>query len=164
MPNHIPTNIEYLEIMGLRSHIAPIAFWIHASDYLASSRELPVQPAPPDQPSRYFLPCRAVELSLKAFLSWKGMTIGELASRTIGHDLEAALTEAEKRGLWSIVAEINGWRDAIVNASHYYRYKVLEYPAIGEALGAYSGLPDTAPLVDFTDELLRAIHQSCLTA
>ena len=48
----------------------------------------------PFSPVHYFLYCRSVELSLKAFLLGKEVPISRLKSRKwVGHDLERALEE-----------------------------------------------------------------------
>ena len=41
----------------------------------------------------------SIELSLKAFLAARGVSVADLKSRKYGHDLKALLTEARKRRL-----------------------------------------------------------------
>jgi HEPN domain-containing protein len=101
-------------------------------------------------PVQCFLYCRSIELSLKAFLLTKGVTVSKLRDRKkgIGHDLEAALREAESRGLSDFI-EIRGEsREELRKANDYYLAKGLEYADDEEVMMKYH-LPDPKVLYKF---------------
>jgi len=52
----------------------------------------------------------------------------------------------------------------IRRASNYYSGKVFEYPAIGEAVSAYSGNPDTNTLIEVAEKLVDVLREPCLKA
>ena len=52
----------------------------------------------------------------------------------------------------------------ILRASDYYSSKVFEYPALGEALQAFHGHPDTNILIDAAEKLVSALQEPCLKA
>lgn len=103
-------------------------------------------------PVQCFLYCRSIELSLKAFLLTKGVPVSTLkyTKKGIGHDLEAALREAESRGLSDFI-EIGGEsREELRKANDYYLAKGLEYADDEEVMMGYKyRLPEPKVLYKF---------------
>jgi len=103
-------------------------------------------------PVQCFLYCRSIELSLKTFLLTQGVPVSKLRDRKkgIGHDLEAALREAESRGLSDFI-EIGGEsREELKKANDYYLAKGLEYADDEEVMmGHEYFLPDPKVLSKF---------------
>lgn len=108
----------------------------------------------------YFLLGRSAELSLKAFLLVRGMTLKELRSRKYGHDLEALLKEATKRGLENEVSIQDVERGVLELLNYDYSEKRFEYRIAG---GEYF-----IPLIDVTVHITRklayGLHQFCSRA
>jgi len=143
--------VEDLEMFGLRTRFGSVGLHVYATDYLASARALPAMASLPFAPSRYFLACRALELALKALLSIKGQRLANLAGGQYAHDLSNLLDEAGNVGIGNVVTLGQDTREHIRDAAKYYGEKVLEYPALMEALSAYPHLPrNTSLLCDFT--------------
>ena len=111
--------IENLSMPGIVTRMGPVALHVYAEDFLNAATALPAAKVP-FQPSRWFLPCRAIELALKAFLSLKGAPMLELAGGAYGHDLHALLQQAQKSGLADIVALESRDTQAIERATEYY--------------------------------------------
>jgi hypothetical protein len=111
----------------------------------------------------YFLYSQAIELGLKAFLLWKGMSVVELRQRPYGHDLAALLTEANRRGLEQHVPLSADERQTIEIASRFYdsgpARRRFQYFDVMLVLKDFKSLPDrqalamaAAKLVDQTLE------------
>ncbi|WP_298333467.1 hypothetical protein [uncultured Erythrobacter sp.] len=76
----------------------PIGLFHYAHSYAASALELErseVDATHPDAPIRYLF-SHAIELYLKSFLLMKGVSLSELRSRNLGHDLPALLKRASE--------------------------------------------------------------------
>lgn len=103
-------------------------------------------------PVQCFLYCKSIELSLKAFLLTKGVTIEVLRSRKqtgIGHDLEKALREAESRGLGDFVEIADESREELRKANNLYVVKGLEYADNYEVMMRSGRFPEPKVLYEF---------------
>lgn len=79
----------------------PVGMFHYAHAYAASAmtlNEVNVDTIHSDAPVR-FLFSHAIELYLKAYLLLKGVTVEELRSRALGHDLNGLTSRAVKLGL-----------------------------------------------------------------
>ncbi|MGZ5028179.1 MAG: hypothetical protein ACXWE9_11765 [Methylobacter sp.] len=86
----------------------------------------------------YFLLGRSIELSLKAFLLSRDLTIREIIK--LGHDINSLFDEALKRGLQNVV-EFNNIEAGVIQVLNIdYKSKRLEYRDSG---GIYY-IPDIA--------------------
>lgn len=150
--------IETFVFAGIRFHIAP-ALWAYASQYLRAARAVP--PAP-FNPARFYLACHALELTLKAFLSLKGRSLESMTWKP-GHDLAAALSEAERLHLADIVRLPPRQRKEIRH-SRYYAEKVFEYPAWIPSVHGFREAPDIDMLMSATNTLLEKLREPCLRA
>lgn len=155
--------IEDISVLGVRGRMGPLGLWIYAETYLKAAQALP-SPADRFDPVPYYLASHSVELSLKAFLALRGKSLLELSSGEFGHNLITLLAEAQSAGLSDIVALKSNHLAAIESTAAYYEGKVFEYPAVGEALTAYSARPDLKHLLTAAQALVLPLHKPCLTA
>lgn len=143
--------------------MGPLGLQFYAEMYFAAAKALPT-PDVPFEPVRPYLVCHAIELGLKAFLSLKGHQMVNLAEGQFGHKLSAILSEAESAGLLEVVPLTAAHREAIKGAETYYAGKVFEYPAVGEALSAYPGMPPLTLLFEAGALLTSSLAQPCREA
>lgn len=109
---------------------------------------------------RYYLIGHAIELSLKAFLLAKGVSLQELRSmKLIGHDLERALVRAEALGFLEISPLSDEERNLIILLNKTYHSKEHEYITTG-----YVVLPETKKLLSILKMVLSSIKILCLDA
>lgn len=155
--------IERISIMGLVARMGPVGLWVYARAYLTAALALPA-PESPYEPVRYYLACHSIELSLKAYLSLHGATMLELSENAFGHNLETLLEAAEGKGLPTQVPLTPQQRAEVCKAALYYAGKVFEYPAMGEAVGAYPSLPRLEVLFAAASLLVENLAQPCRDA
>lgn len=84
------------------------------------SRAIPPMPV-------YFLAYHGIELTLKAFLRLKGVSVNDLSGRKLGHDLNACYRKAKELGLLQLFKETQEDLDTMkylvdLNADHALRY------------------------------------------
>jgi hypothetical protein len=159
------TTVETITTFGFNVRMGPPGLIVFASHFLHAARSAEPPPtANGFQLVRSFLVCRALELSLKAFLSLKGISLVKLAGGQFAHNLESLVLQAEKNDLGALVTLEGAQRDEIIRASKYYAEKVLEYPALTEALRAYPHLADPNLLIAAADALTSALTEPCLHA
>ena len=155
--------IERISILGITERMGPLALELYAEMYLAAAEALPKPPVP-FEPVRPYLVCHAIELALKAFLSLKGSAMVDLADGQFGHKLSVILKEAEGVDLLALVPLTAAHRKAITSAESYYAGKVFEYPAVGEALSAYPGMPPLDALFEAAALLTKSLATPCREA
>jgi hypothetical protein len=152
--------IENISIMGVTERMGPLGLHLYAKAYHDAARALPL-PNVPFEPVRPFLVCHSIELALKAFLSLHGAAMLELAEGSYGHNLEAILQKADEKHLGKHVALTNAHKAEIRKAALYYRGKVFEYPAVGEALSAYPSMPVIETLFEVATILVDSLRKLC---
>jgi hypothetical protein len=155
--------IERISIAGITEGMGPLGLHTYAEAYLNAVRSLPL-PSVPFEPVRPFLVCHSIELGLKAFLSLQGLTILEMADGPYGHNLESILQQAEGKNLAASVKLTKEQRAEIRSASRYYAGKVFEYPAVGEAISGYPGMPTIETLLEAATMLVDSLRQQCSDA
>ena len=159
------TMIENMSLLGTHVRMGPVGLWVYASSYLRAAQALEPGPDGPRWPAGYGSVCRALELSLKAFLSVKGRTLPELAE--FGHDLQRLVEDATAAGLRDLVVLEPSHLVEIERASRYYIEKVFEYPALAVVSGLYPNYPKTPDfdsLVSAADLLVSSLREPCLRA
>jgi len=163
--------VERISISGITERMAPLALHMYADAYLNAARSLPPPDAPLAAPSRVpfeqvrpFLVCHSIELGLKAFLSLQGFEMLELAGGPYGHNLEAILKKADEKRLGASVGLTEVQRAAVRHASDYYAGKAFEYPAVGEAVCGYPGMPVIETLLEVAALLVDSLRQPCTEA
>lgn len=126
----------------------PEGFLKHAREFLAVAKLVPNQTEEVSLPL-YFLLGRSIELSLKAYLLACGMAQKELMSRKFGHNIEALMNEALKRGLENEVSIESIERGAMQLLNYDYLSKRLEYRITG---GTYH-----LPFIDVTEQVAQKL-------
>src|SRR4051812_31472461 len=154
-----PPAVEYIEIAGTRSHIAPAGLHLYAREFLEAAQSL-VPVDAPFSPVRAYLVCRSIELSLKAYLSLTGIPLNKLAQK-YGHDLRRLEQAATSKSLKKYVSLTPQMRSAIHGASLYYAEKVFEYPRLDEAIKAYPNAPDVTLLLEVSELLVVSLKAPC---
>lgn len=105
--------------------ISPLGFHRYASEFLRAARSVSVDSS--FSPVPYYLYCRSLELALKAFLLTKNVSIRELKSRHLGHDLVKVLDKAKTIGLGQLFTVTSAHERELVKANNYYTSKGFEY-------------------------------------
>jgi hypothetical protein len=114
-------------------------------------------------PVKYFLLCKSVELSLKAYLLAKKIPAKLLGSKTqgYGHDIIRLLTEAETHSLSDTVSLSASEKQAVIEAEPYYTERVFDYFNVKEALAGYPRGPVLADLQAAAERLYEGVRQAC---
>jgi hypothetical protein len=167
---------------GAVIYVTPTGFRFFAGQFLRAATGLPdtattdvaIVGAPvgmPDterdrSPVKFFLLCKSVELSLKAFLLAKKVPVHRLASKGegYGHDINRLLTEAEAHSLSDAVSLSAAEMQAVIVAEPYYTDRVFDYFNVGEALAGYPRGPVLADLHAAAERLYEGVRQVCLAA
>lgn len=108
----------------------PEGFLKHAQEFWEAS-DLVRKKAQGVSLPAYFLLGRSIELSLKAFLLRRGVLLDELKKKKLGHNLDALLDEARKKGLEDHIMLRSLDSGVIQLLSLDYLTKRLEYPESG---------------------------------
>jgi hypothetical protein len=104
----------------------------------------------------YYLVGHSIELSLKAFLLGRGVSIGKLRSKLYGHNLAALLSEARRRKLGNL-AKLSRQDIAVINVlNECYGVKELEYAFTGARR-----LPHYSVTVSLAKHLLDSLDPYC---
>jgi HEPN domain-containing protein len=155
--------IENISVLGIPGRMGPLGLWIYADAFLTAAQALPLAEGRFD-PVPYYLASHSVELSLKAVLALRGKSLLELSGGQFGHNLRALLAAAQMAGLSDLVNLGSGHLEVVETTADYYEGKVFEYPAVGEAMTAYSSRPNIDLLLAAASALVVALHEPCLTA
>jgi hypothetical protein len=153
--------IESFEICGLKIPTGPLSLWRYAKWYCTAAALLSAPEGRSFEPVRYYLACHSIELSLKAYLSLHGMSLVHMMGKRLSHSLDAILSDAESKGLTSVVELSPQHRAQIKIAAKYYGGKLFEYPVAAEALLAYPSLPDIGVLREAARVLVDSLAQPC---
>ena len=139
----------------------PWAFHGYASEFMKAAKSLKVKGDYP--PVSYFLYCKSIELSLKAFLLTKNMPVSILKGKKgIGHNLERALEEAEMRGLNNIVEIPCSYKEELRKANFYYEGKAFEYFDNYEAMMRVGDELSREVLSEFASILVDTLKKVCI--
>ena len=153
-------SIESISILGLATErMSPMALHWYAKVFYEAAISLP-KTEYIFNPDLAYLVSHSIELSLKAFLSIKNISMLDLAS--IRHNLIALIETSEKNDLASFVTLSNDQLSVVALANEYYQGKVFEYPAIGEMLKGYEKMPNLEILFSVAESLVEALQQPCL--
>lgn len=133
-----------------------IALCAYASDYLRTARKAGSFRSQ-FRPAQLYLACHALELALKAFLRLHGQAVDSHENPAAKDDLLSLLEAADACGLSELVRPSASEYAQIRRAAAYYSAKVLEYPALAEAMRGYPGGPDANRLMAVTTALVSAI-------
>jgi HEPN domain-containing protein len=126
-----------------------------AGDYLEAAKITASQKSDKFKPS-YFLVCRSLELSLKAFLRGSGYSESQLLK--IRHDLEKCVDKAVVAGLDGYVSLSEDDRALISAANVYYKSKDFEYTITGYK----SRRPRAQALIRLAERVWRGLRDFCV--
>lgn len=146
----------------ITAHVGPFGMHRYASEFLQAAllfkaKHKGFTPVP------YYLICRSIELSLKAFLLARGVDRTFLKKK-LGHDITVALHRAERECLSSVVKLRSNERDAIQQVNELYKEKKFEYfEDLGPIFG-FTPMPDLILLTSFAKRLLANTEQLCIAA
>jgi hypothetical protein len=112
-------------------------------------------------PVPYYLYCRSLELTLKAFLLAQGTPVAQLKKPSLGHDLMRLLAAAHKLDLAKVAKVGQPDRRLLSLANKYYKEKGFEYFRMLPAAFGYPDLPDLEHLASFSARLHAAVHVTC---
>jgi len=99
-----------------------------------------------------YLVGHSVELCLKAFLSFNGVSLRDLRGKKYGHDLSRSLKKAKELGLKEHVTLDEGEEQALAVLNELYSTKQLNYIVTGE-----KEFPVFGPIHSAASKLLDAI-------
>jgi hypothetical protein len=99
-----------------------------------------------------YLVGHAIELSLKAYLSYNGISLEDLARKNYGHNLVACYDKACELGLLDILDVEPVDSEVLKVLNELYCTKQLNYIVTGPKT-----FPVFGPLHDFSERLLRAV-------
>ena len=141
--------------------MSPFGFHVLANKFMEAAKLC--QTTGDSSPVPYFLCCRSIELSLKAFLLAKNVSINRLKGRKgVGHDLERALEEAELQGLLNIVEIPCHYKEELRKANYYYAKKQgFEYCDGYEVMTGRAKLPSLKVLSEFATTLVDKLDWVC---
>lgn len=143
--------------------IRPLGFLDYARDFIRARRQtFPRAIRRSRSPVPYFLACRSIELSLKAFLLSRGES-PDLLARAIGHSLKLAYERAREKGLQDYVSVDTREELALYRSSKYYATKQAEYFYFPEPIeSAWRKPPDLAALTTLANKLLKGARPACM--
>lgn len=141
--------------MGASNEATAFGMWRYGNDYLRAS--VYVLSQYPDQPFVPYLSLlgQSIELSLKAFLLTKGITLTELKNE-YRHDLKALVEEARRQGIESHVTLANTHWAVIILMSDEYKTKRYHYIRTGMMM-----VPDLRLGHEAAEQLSAGIESIC---
>jgi hypothetical protein len=126
-----------------------------AGEYLEVAKITGSQKSDKFKPT-YFLVCRSLELSLKAFLRGSGYSGSQLLK--IRHDLDKCVETAVMAGLDGYVSLSEDDRALITAANLYYKSKDFEYTMTGYK----SRRPRLEALIKLAERVWRNLRDFCV--
>jgi len=138
----------------------PVMFHDFARDFLKAAEGCQV--TGDFSPVPCFLYCKSIELSLKAFLLAENVPVTKLkGKRSVGHNLERALEEAELQGLFDIVEIPRQYKEELRKANYYYVEKAFEYVDNYKVMMMRVDLPSLKVLFEFASILVEKLEKVC---
>jgi len=130
------------------------AFHVWAEDFLSAARTY----APTARPAAFvahFLCCQSIELSLKAYLSLRGVSRKDLQKK-YGHSLVRLFRDASDMGIGKLVTLATSDAKTIERAAAWYHSKDgkrFQYVEMADVLKAFKNAPELALLEDIASRL-----------
>ena len=121
--------------------------FLRAAQMLRSTNECPLEPL-------YFLICQSIELTLKAYV--RGCGASKETLKSIGHDLEKVLSEAQGEKLSHFFTLVSRQEIALGMINIYYAGKDLQYTQVGS-----KSYPDLNILFGLAEELQSRTRKFC---
>ena len=105
----------------------PEGFFVYASSYKRAAETLIAKRNAELVVPTIYLLTHALELALKSFLLFKGVTAKDLSRRPYHHDVSHCLSQAEANGLLGTLLLTERQREAVRSASVMFDKKELNY-------------------------------------
>jgi hypothetical protein len=141
--------------------MGPTGFIVYARDFLTCFRCY--SPGEPFSPAKYYLACRSVELSLKAYLALKRVTTRDIKNE-YRHDLSKLVRGSADLGLAEVVAISKEERSEIEKANQWYNRKGSEYFNVKNITVGRDTLPDLTILESLAQRLIDVLQPICLSS
>lgn len=151
-----------IKVAPLHVYLSPLAFIIYSKDFYSAYTSF--SPENAFSPAGYYLICRSLELSMKAYLLASGVSRDQLKKRSLGHDLDKILLKSKDLGLFSIVSITDEEYDNIIKANRWYVRKGFEYFELKNIVEGRSTLPDINVLDRLANQLIIKLEPFCLKA
>jgi hypothetical protein len=150
-----------IKVHPLHVFMSPLAFIIYSKDFYSAYTSF--SPENAFSPAAYYLICRSLELSMKAYLLANGVSRDQI-KRSLGHDLHKILLKSKNLGLFSLVSISDEEHDNIIKANRWYVRKGFEYFEIKNIVEGRSTLPDINVLDRLANQLIIKLEPFCLEA
>lgn len=147
------TAVSIVNSNKMKSKTYHIGLWNYAAHFFRAAEKLQDEKEAGIDIPIYFLYGHAIELVLKALLSYHGYDEQKLI--TIRHDLDKAWKKAEDHGLSNYLANVEDVEKTIGSFNHYYKTKQFEYLYPG-----FKRYPRIDQMHEVTRLLLYAIGQA----
>jgi len=142
--------------------ISPFGFVSYSEDFLNACNSHVT--SRPFSPAEYYLACRSLELSLKAFLLLKGVSRDNLKKRSLWHDLHKILKKCKDLGIRSYVTITNTQESDIDELNKWYSRKGFEYFEIENLVANRMSLPDISSVKELALTLISGLKGPCKDA
>jgi hypothetical protein len=142
-------------------NLSPFGFHRYAKEFMSADESFDA--GDKFSPVPYYLVCRSIELSLKAFLLLRNVEKDKLKQK-IGHNLNKALRKAKELNIQEFLSIFSEDEENINKANKYYERKGFEYFFVVDAVTGYKDLPDLEMLRSLSTRLVNELYEPCLHA
>lgn len=140
--------------------ISPLGFISYSEDFYEACCSHITQR--PFSPAKYYMACRSIELSLKAFLLLRGVTRDQLKKKPLWHDLNGILKKCKELGISNIVSISNSQELCIDALNKWYARKGFEYFELKNLGGR--PLPNITDVQELAHFLIEGLKETCKNA
>ena len=142
--------------------ISPFGFITYSEDFYDACCSHETER--PFSPAKYYMACRSIELSLKAFLLIKGVTRKDLMKRSLGHDLHKIVKKCKELSIHNIVNISQEQEDIIEALNKWYARKGFEYFEIENLTSDHRALPEINVVKQLAKSLIDSLSEPCRDA
>ena len=118
----------------------------------------------PFSPAKYYMACRSIELSLKAFLLLKGVTRDQLKKKPLWHDLHKILKKCKELGISNLVSISSSQELYIESLNKWYVRKGFEYFELENLVSSPKSLPNITEIQELANFLIKGLKEACKNA
>jgi hypothetical protein len=150
-----PQNIVLQAAPAVVTNLTCYGFHVWAGDFLDAER-LYAPTARQGSFVAHFLCCQSIELSLKSYLSLRGVAKAALKSKPYGHNLVRLFRDGRDKGIGQIVTLAPTDAATIASAADWYHTtgrKRFQYFEVMDAITGFKQAPELAPLEDVASRL-----------
>lgn len=153
-------NSQRIEVPLLHFNVSMFSFIFTARKFLEAARVVVAHEEQQTEgkwhPVGKQLACQSIELSFKAFLTYRGAKVSK--AKDFGHRIAELLAAARKQNLREFVKLTGPELAEIKKASKYYEDHVFRYPSVHVIVTSYPDDPDTAPLLSAAERLVEGLY------